>query len=56
MPSLIRPSYRFVTTYEFSDIRFLKVPQSEKKERWGGSTASNYTSLSMTKVALSQSK
>nr|WP_263363916.1 hypothetical protein [Candidatus Enterovibrio escacola] len=54
--SLIRLSYRFVTTYAFSDIRFLKVPQSEEKERWGGSTVSNYTLLSMTKVALSQLK
>ncbi|PCS21782.1 Mobile element protein [Candidatus Enterovibrio escicola] len=26
LPSLIRPSYRFVTTYVFLDIRFLKVP------------------------------
>nr|WP_263363720.1 transposase [Candidatus Enterovibrio escacola] len=36
MPSLIRPSYRFVTTYVFSDIRFLKVPRSEEKRtiRW----------------------
>nr|WP_263363902.1 hypothetical protein [Candidatus Enterovibrio escacola] len=56
MPSLIRPSYRFVTTYVFSDIRFLKVPRSEEKERWSGSMVSNYTSLSMTKVHyLSQS-
>ncbi|PCS23136.1 hypothetical protein [Candidatus Enterovibrio escicola] len=39
LPSLICPSYRFVTTSAFSDIRFLKVPRSEKKERWGGSTA-----------------
>ncbi|WP_339376601.1 hypothetical protein [Candidatus Enterovibrio escicola] len=39
LPSLIRPSYRFVIPYAFSDIRFLKVPRSEKKERWGGSTA-----------------
>ncbi|WP_150143348.1 hypothetical protein [Candidatus Enterovibrio escicola] len=31
-PLLIRPSYRFITTYAFSDIRFLKVPRSEKKE------------------------
>nr|WP_223824311.1 hypothetical protein [Candidatus Enterovibrio escacola] len=56
MPSLIRPSYRFIITYAFSDIRFLKVPRSEEKERWGGSTVLNYTSLSMTKVALSQLK
>uniref|UniRef100_UPI0037433361 hypothetical protein n=1 Tax=Candidatus Enterovibrio escicola TaxID=1927127 RepID=UPI0037433361 len=28
----IRLSYRFVTTYTFSDIRFLKVPRSEEKE------------------------
>nr|WP_199399566.1 hypothetical protein [Candidatus Enterovibrio escacola] len=35
---------------------FSKVPRSEKKERFGSSTASNYTLLSMTKVALSQSK
>nr|WP_223824301.1 hypothetical protein [Candidatus Enterovibrio escacola] len=34
----------------------LKVPRSEEKERGGGSTAPNYTLLSMTKVALSQSK
>ncbi|PCS21509.1 hypothetical protein BTN49_3049 [Candidatus Enterovibrio escicola] len=26
LPSLICPNYRFVTTYAFSDIRFLKVP------------------------------
>nr|WP_241896401.1 hypothetical protein [Candidatus Enterovibrio escacola] len=51
-----RPSYKLITTYAFSDIRFLKVPRNEEKERWGSSTASNYTLLSMTKVALSQSK
>ncbi|PCS23232.1 Mobile element protein [Candidatus Enterovibrio escicola] len=34
---MIRPSYRLVTTYAFSDIRCLKVPRSEEKERWGGS-------------------
>nr|WP_263363782.1 hypothetical protein [Candidatus Enterovibrio escacola] len=34
MPSLIRPSYRFVTTYAFSDIWFLKVPRREEKKRW----------------------
>nr|WP_223823992.1 transposase [Candidatus Enterovibrio escacola] len=34
----------------------LKVPRTEEKERWGGSTASNYTLLSMTKVVFSQSK
>nr|WP_241896499.1 hypothetical protein [Candidatus Enterovibrio escacola] len=56
MPSLIHPNYRFVTIYVFSDIKFLKVPRSEEKERCGGSTASNYTLLSMTKVALSQSE
>nr|WP_263363645.1 hypothetical protein [Candidatus Enterovibrio escacola] len=56
MPSLIRLSYKFVIINAFSDIRFLKVLRSEEKERWGGSTVSNYTSLSMTKVALSQSK
>nr|WP_199399301.1 hypothetical protein [Candidatus Enterovibrio escacola] len=56
LPSLIRPSYRLVTTYAFSDIRFLNVPRSEEKERWGGSTEANHTLLSMTKVALSQSK
>nr|WP_263363717.1 hypothetical protein [Candidatus Enterovibrio escacola] len=54
--SLIRPSYRFVTTYAFLDIRFLKVLRSEEKELWDGSTASNYTLLSMNTVALSQSK
>nr|WP_223824414.1 hypothetical protein [Candidatus Enterovibrio escacola] len=32
LPLLIRPSYRFVTTYTFSDIRFLKVPGSKEKE------------------------
>nr|WP_263363589.1 hypothetical protein [Candidatus Enterovibrio escacola] len=52
----IRLSYRFVTTSAFSDIRFLKVLRSEKKKRWGGITASNYTLLSMIKVVLSQSK
>ncbi|PCS22526.1 hypothetical protein BTN49_1747 [Candidatus Enterovibrio escicola] len=31
LPSLIRPSYRFVTTYAFSDIRFLQVPRSKKR-------------------------
>nr|WP_263363537.1 transposase [Candidatus Enterovibrio escacola] len=35
MPSLIRLSYRFGITYAFSNIRFLKVPRSEEKERWG---------------------
>nr|WP_263363876.1 hypothetical protein [Candidatus Enterovibrio escacola] len=30
-PSLIRPRYRFVTTYAFLDIRFLKVPRSEER-------------------------
>ncbi len=50
---LIHPSYRFVTTYEFSNISSLKVPRREEKERWGGSTASNYTFLLMIKVALS---
>ncbi len=35
---LIRLSYRFVTTYAFLDIRFLKVQRSEEKERWAGST------------------
>nr|WP_190319306.1 hypothetical protein [Candidatus Enterovibrio escacola] len=30
--SLIRPSYRFVITYAFSEIRFLKVLRSEEKE------------------------
>nr|WP_241896482.1 hypothetical protein [Candidatus Enterovibrio escacola] len=34
LPSLIRPSYRFVTTCVFTDIRFLQVPRSEEKERW----------------------
>ncbi|WP_263363599.1 hypothetical protein [Candidatus Enterovibrio escicola] len=43
MPSLIRPRYSFITTYAFLDIRFLKVPRSEEKERWGDSTASNHT-------------
>ncbi|WP_223824016.1 hypothetical protein [Candidatus Enterovibrio escicola] len=38
LPSLICLSYRFITTYAFSDIRFLKVQRSEEKERWGGST------------------
>nr|WP_263364336.1 hypothetical protein [Candidatus Enterovibrio escacola] len=52
----IRLSYRFVTIYAFLDIRFLKVPRSEKNERWGGYMVSNYTLVSMTKVALSQSK
>nr|WP_223866616.1 hypothetical protein [Candidatus Enterovibrio escacola] len=33
LPSLIRLRYRFVITYVFSNIRFLKVPRSEKKER-----------------------
>nr|WP_263363848.1 hypothetical protein [Candidatus Enterovibrio escacola] len=42
---MIRPSYRFITIYAFSDIRFLKVPRSEEKERWGDFTASNYTLL-----------
>nr|WP_223824003.1 hypothetical protein [Candidatus Enterovibrio escacola] len=56
MPSLIRPRYKFITTSAFSDIRFLKVPQSEEKELRGDSTASNYTLLSTTKVALSQLK
>nr|WP_223824112.1 hypothetical protein [Candidatus Enterovibrio escacola] len=56
MPLLIRPSYRFVTTYAFSDSRFLKVPRSEEKERWGGFRPLNYTSLTMIKVVLSQSK
>nr|WP_223824319.1 hypothetical protein [Candidatus Enterovibrio escacola] len=56
MPLLIYPSYRLVITTAFSDIRFLKVPRSQEKERCGGSTVSNYTSLSMTKVVLSQSK
>nr|WP_223823726.1 hypothetical protein [Candidatus Enterovibrio escacola] len=32
-PSLIQPSYRFVTTYAYLDIRFLKAPRSEEKER-----------------------
>nr|WP_263363807.1 hypothetical protein [Candidatus Enterovibrio escacola] len=41
MPLLIGPSYRIITTYEFSDIRFLKVPRSEKKKRGGGFTALN---------------
>nr|WP_223824221.1 hypothetical protein [Candidatus Enterovibrio escacola] len=35
MPSLIRPRYKFITTYAFSDISFLKVPRSAEKERWG---------------------
>nr|WP_199399508.1 hypothetical protein [Candidatus Enterovibrio escacola] len=52
LSSLIHLSYRFITTYVFSDIRFLKVPRSEEKERRGGSTISNYTLLSMIKVAL----
>ncbi|PCS21135.1 hypothetical protein [Candidatus Enterovibrio escicola] len=39
LPLLIRPRYRFITTLAFLDIRFLKVPRSEKKERWGGSMA-----------------
>uniref|UniRef100_UPI003743A55A hypothetical protein n=1 Tax=Candidatus Enterovibrio escicola TaxID=1927127 RepID=UPI003743A55A len=30
--SLIRLSYRFIRTYVFSDIRFLKVPRSEENE------------------------
>nr|WP_150149323.1 hypothetical protein [Candidatus Enterovibrio escacola] len=50
MPSLIRLSYRFVITYSFSDIRFLKVPRSDEKERCGDYTASNYVLLSMSKV------
>nr|WP_241896425.1 hypothetical protein [Candidatus Enterovibrio escacola] len=50
MPLLIRPSYRFVTTYAFLDIRSSKVPRSEEKERWGVSTISDYTLLSMIKV------
>nr|WP_190319258.1 hypothetical protein [Candidatus Enterovibrio escacola] len=53
---MISLSYRFVTTYAFLDIRFLKVLRSEEKERWGGSRVLNYTLLSITKVALSQSK
>nr|WP_223824234.1 hypothetical protein [Candidatus Enterovibrio escacola] len=32
LPSLIRISYRFITTYAFSDIRFSKVLRSEEKE------------------------
>nr|WP_241896469.1 hypothetical protein [Candidatus Enterovibrio escacola] len=32
LPSLIRLSYRFLISYAFSDIRFLKVPRSKKKE------------------------
>nr|WP_241896407.1 hypothetical protein [Candidatus Enterovibrio escacola] len=43
--SLIYPSYRFVITYAFSNIRFLKVPRSEEKERWGGSTDIKVISL-----------
>ncbi|PCS22391.1 Mobile element protein [Candidatus Enterovibrio escicola] len=43
----IRLSYRFVTIYAFLDIRFLKVPRSEKKERWRGYMVSNYTLVSM---------
>nr|WP_199399461.1 hypothetical protein [Candidatus Enterovibrio escacola] len=31
MPSLIHPSYRFVTTYAFSDIRFLKYLKARKR-------------------------
>nr|WP_263363577.1 hypothetical protein [Candidatus Enterovibrio escacola] len=38
MPSLLRQKYRFVTTYAFSNIKFLKVPRSKKKERWGSFT------------------
>nr|WP_263363605.1 hypothetical protein [Candidatus Enterovibrio escacola] len=56
LPLLIRLSYRFVTTYAFSDIRFLKVSRSEEKELGGGSMVSNYTLLLITKVVLSQSK
>nr|WP_263363826.1 transposase [Candidatus Enterovibrio escacola] len=33
-------------------MRFLKAPRSEEKERWGGSTVSNYTLWSMTKVGI----
>nr|WP_263363809.1 hypothetical protein [Candidatus Enterovibrio escacola] len=36
MPSLIRSSYRFITTSAFSDIRFLKVPRAKKKKRNDG--------------------
>nr|WP_263363823.1 hypothetical protein [Candidatus Enterovibrio escacola] len=32
LPSLIRLSCRFVTTYAFLDLMFLKVTRSEKKE------------------------
>nr|WP_223823717.1 hypothetical protein [Candidatus Enterovibrio escacola] len=39
LPLLIHLSDRFVTTYVFSDIRFLKVPRRKKKEGWGGFTA-----------------
>ncbi len=56
LPLLIRLSYRFITTYAFSDIMFLNVPISEEKGRLAGYTVSNYTLLSMIKVALSQSK
>nr|WP_199399446.1 hypothetical protein [Candidatus Enterovibrio escacola] len=35
MPLLIHPSYRFIKTYAFSDIRFLKILRSEEKERSG---------------------
>nr|WP_263363783.1 hypothetical protein [Candidatus Enterovibrio escacola] len=43
MPSLIRPRYRFITTYTFSDSRFVKVPRSAEKKWSGGSTPSDYT-------------
>nr|WP_150140340.1 hypothetical protein [Candidatus Enterovibrio escacola] len=56
MPAVIRLSYRFITTYAFSDIRFSQVPRSEEKERYCDSTVLNYTLLSMGKVYyLSQS-
>ncbi|PCS22388.1 Mobile element protein [Candidatus Enterovibrio escicola] len=35
LPSLIRPSYRFVTTYSFSDIRFFRGTSKRGKGMMG---------------------
>nr|WP_150138783.1 hypothetical protein [Candidatus Enterovibrio escacola] len=51
-------SSKLQVCYNLRILRYqvLKVPRSEEKELWGGFSVSNYTLLSMTKVALSQSK
>nr|WP_223824118.1 hypothetical protein [Candidatus Enterovibrio escacola] len=42
---MIHPSYRFVTTYAFLNISFLKVTRRDEKKRRGGSTGIKFISL-----------